>query len=87
MDYNKRNKVYRLINSIGTIADIDEVLEKTHELNKEMLNNKISGTEEEFTEAEIEEMMIRYDEMPKEVSKSIDSGELMDLLSGLYYDK
>ena len=87
IDYNKRNKVYKLLNATKMMEDVDKACNDTVQLNKKRFSEQVKDSKLGLPKDVIKEMEDNYDKLASVVVKANDYGELFDLFAELYYDK
>jgi hypothetical protein len=86
IDYQKRNKIYKLANLIGIIEHLENMRVELSKQGKEMLKKEISISGN-YEASIIAKILERYDEFNDKIQSSIDYSEIVDAMMETYYEK
>lgn len=88
MDYQKRNKIYKLANLMGIVENFENVRREMTKKGKEVLKNQIlEDTSGVYKNKIFSKILEKYDEFNKEADSGIDYSEVIDVMSDVYYEK
>ncbi len=86
IDYQKRNKIYKLANLIGITDHLENMRIEMSKYGKEMLKKEILSANDVAGEI-VSKILERYDEFNEKIQSSVDYSEIVDAMMETYYEK
>ena len=88
IDYQKRNKIYKLTNLLGIMENLERMRAEITKQGKIVLSKEISmDTTGVYSNPIFKKILERYDEYNEKAKESIDYSEMVDIVAKVYYDK